>query len=109
MQLLERHDDVVSDGYSSCDSTEMIDVNVVDPLLEIEEEAISAVAQMPKTTKPLKDFTKPNKVSGALKISTKPVIRVANETAFVDHVPRKLCLDIDEPEIVDTRKHSIHF
>lgn len=101
MQLLERHDDLASDGYSS-DSAEVMHPNAVD---EVDDEPIDEVVQLSVHKSNNNNGGMQLKGSGTKTNVAQIVPAVPAETAFVDHVPRKLCLDIDEPEVKSKYKY----
>lgn len=98
VQLLERHDDLASDGYSSSESSVINSANCGEQLPEADVEPISETVKLPlrKTTKSAMQITVSDGVPKTLLNNAQPQ---PNEVVFVDHVPRKLCLDIEEPEI----------
>lgn len=94
VQLLERHDDdQATDEYSSVDSAELANVADLLPVAVADEEV--SHREPVKVPKPKASIDGIQRKSSS-KIVPKP--QVLTETAFVDHVPRKLCLDIDEPD-----------
>lgn len=106
MQLLERHDDLASDASSSCGS-------VADGVYATNGAADcaidNAVTEIIGSSRPVVRKTNSGMAAAQLKASgaaTRCLLAksssaqplVIADSPFVDHAPRKLCLDIDEPE-----------